>query len=145
MRQGNAIKGSKHSEKCRQRIETEMRRENDHRVKRAEDAHTAFEARKMQAQEAIDARRAAEATRRGGGENDDDSRPENAETAASSSSGAIGHINSEEARSSTDRAALAPISRAASAPIKKDGSTGSVPVLVVTPTTEHVRQRGQNY
>ncbi len=68
MRQGNAIKGSKHSEKCRQRIETEMRRENDPRVKRAEDAYTYFEAEKMQAQEAINARRATEATRRGGGE-----------------------------------------------------------------------------
>ena len=42
-----------------------MRREGDPRIKRAEDKHTEFEAEKMQAQEAIDARRAAEATRRG--------------------------------------------------------------------------------
>ncbi len=64
-----------------------MRREDDPRVKRAEDAYTAFEAEKMQAQEAIDTRRATEATRRGGGENADTP----PETAASSSSGAIGH------------------------------------------------------
>ena len=63
MRQGEADKGAKHSDKCRQRIETEMRREADPRVKRAEDKHTEFEAEKMQAQEAIDARRATEATR----------------------------------------------------------------------------------
>ena len=75
MRQGNAIKGSKHSERCSQRIEAEMRRENDPRVKRAEDAYTDFEAEKMQAQEAINARRATEATRRGGGEDDDDTPP----------------------------------------------------------------------
>ena len=128
--------GSKHSEKCRQRIETEMRRENDPRVKRAEDAYTDFEAEKMQAQEAIDARRAAEATRRGGGEDDDNTPPENAETAASSSSGAIGHISSEV----TDRAAEAPISRAALAPISKNGSVGSAPSTVVTSTTNPVRQ-----
>ena len=109
MRQGEADKGAKHSEKCRQRIETEMRREADPRVKRAEDKHTELEAEQMQAQEAIDARRTAEATRRGGG-GDDDTPPE---IAASSSSGAIGHINSEV----TGRAASAPISRAASAPI----------------------------
>ena len=44
-----------------------MGREDDPRIKRAEDKHTEFEAEKMQAQEAIDARRAADATRRGGG------------------------------------------------------------------------------
>ncbi len=120
-----------------------MRREDDPRVKRAEDAHRDFEAQKMQAQEAIDARRAAEATRRGGGENDD-TPPEHAETAASSSSGAIGHINSEV----TDRAARAPRSRAALTPTRKNGSAGSAPAgsagsapaPVVTFTTEHVRQ-----
>ena len=88
----------------------------------------------MQAQEAIDARQTAEAARRGGGE--DDPPPENENdvmrgTAASSSSGAIGHINSEEAESSTGRAALAPRSRAASAPIKENGSAGSAPAPVV--------------
>ena len=48
-----------------------MRREADPRVKRAEDKHTEYEAEKMQAQEAIDARRAADTTRRGGGEDAD--------------------------------------------------------------------------
>ena len=71
MRKGETIRGSKHSEKCRQRIETEMRREDDPRVKRAEDAYTEFEAEKMRAQEAIYTRRATEAARRGGGENAD--------------------------------------------------------------------------
>ncbi len=97
----------------------------------------------MQAQEAIDARRAIEATRRGGGEHAY-TRPEHAETATSSSSGAIGHIDSEV----TDRAAQAPSSRAALAPISKNssagsapaGSVGSAPSPVVTATTEHVRQ-----
>ena len=67
MRQGEPDKGAKHPEQCRKRIESEMRREDDPRIKRAEDKHTEFEAEKMQAQEAIDARRAAEATGRGGG------------------------------------------------------------------------------
>ena len=31
MRQGEAVNGAKHSEKCRQRIETEMRKEGDPR------------------------------------------------------------------------------------------------------------------
>ena len=71
MRQGEPDTGAKHFEKCRKRIESEMRREADPRVKRAEDKHTDYEAEKMQAQEAIDARRAAEATRRGGGQDAD--------------------------------------------------------------------------
>ena len=88
----------------------------------------------MRAQEAIDARRAAEATRRGGGE-DADTFPK---PASSSSSGEVGHTNREE--SSTGRAALAPISRATLTPIKENGSSGSAPVPVVAFTTEHVRQ-----
>ena len=85
----------------------------------------------MRAQEAIDARRAAEAARRGGvNENDTP-----LETGASSSSDAIGHISNEQRKETACRAALAPISRAALGPIKKKGSTGSAPVSVVTPTT----------
>jgi hypothetical protein len=42
MRSGEAEVGTKHSEKCRQRLETEMRRESDPRIKRAEDKHTEF-------------------------------------------------------------------------------------------------------
>ena len=69
------------------------------------------------------------------------------EIAASSPSGAIGHINSEV----NDRAAQAPTSRATLAPIREDGSAGSAPAgsvgsapsPVVTPTTEHVR-KGDN-
>ena len=71
MRSGKADDGTKHSEKCRKRIETEMRRESDPRIKRAGDKHTEFEVEKMRAQEAIDARRSAEATRQGGGEDAD--------------------------------------------------------------------------
>ena len=44
MRLGKADAGTTYSEKCRQRIETEMRRESDPRIKRAEDKHTEFEA-----------------------------------------------------------------------------------------------------
>ena len=74
------------------------------------------------------------------------------EIAASSPSGAIGHINSEvtdrAAPAPTSRAAQAPTSRAESTPIRKDGSAGSAPAgsvgsapsPVVTHTTEHVRQ-----
>ena len=84
-----------------------MRRESDPIIKRAEDKHTEFEAEKMRAQEAIDARRTTEAVRRGGGD-DADTPPEKdvmrgaardspeLRTAASSSSGAIGHITTEE-------------------------------------------------
>ena len=155
MRSGKAEVGTKHSEKCRQRLETEMRRESDPIIKRAEDKHTEFEAENMSAQEAIDARRAAEAARRGGAY-EIDTLPENG---ASSSSGVIGHMNNEERKETTCRAALAPISRAASAPIKKNGSTGSAPVSVVAPTTgstgsapapvvapttKHVRQGDKN-
>ena len=60
-----AKKGTKHNEKCRIRVETEMRREPDPRIKAAVDKHTEFEAEKMRTQEAIDARRATEAARRG--------------------------------------------------------------------------------
>ena len=77
----------------------------------------------MQTQEAIDARRAAEATRRGGGD-DAETLPK---PSASSSSGAIGHINNEEGR-------------AALAPIKENGSAGSAPVPVVAFTIKHVRR-----
>ncbi len=108
-----------------------MRRESDPRIKRAEDKHTEFEAERMSAQEAINARRAAEASRRGGA-NETDTPPE---TGASSSSGAIGHIHNEGRKEPTCRAALAPISRAALAPIKEKGSTVSAPVSVVTSTT----------
>ena len=94
IRSGKADGGTKHSEKCRQRLETEMRRENDPRIKRAEDKHTELEADKMRAQEAIDARRAAKAAHRGGGGEADgeesrapDSPPETAGAPASSSSG----------------------------------------------------------
>ena len=83
------------------RLEPEMRRESDPRIKRAEDKHIEFEADKMSAQEAIDARRAAEAARRGGA-NEIDTPPE---AGASSSSGAIGHIHNEERKEPTCRAA----------------------------------------
>ena len=122
MRSGKGEVGTKHSEKCRNRLENEMRRESDPRIKRAEDKHIEFEAERMSAQEAINARRAAEASRRGGA-NEEDTPPE---TGTSSSSGAIGHISGEH---KACRAALAPISRAALAPIKKKGSTGSPPVF----------------
>ena len=56
MRNGQGEKGTKHNEKCRKRLENEMRRESDPRIKAAEDKHTEFEAEKIQAQEAIDAR-----------------------------------------------------------------------------------------
>ena len=116
-----------------------MRREDDPRVKRAEDAYTEFEAEKMQAQEAIDTRRATEAARRGGGESADTP----PEIAASSPSSGIGHIYSEV----IDRAAQAPTSRAAFAPKGKDGSADSASAgsvdsastMVVTPTID-VRQ-----
>ena len=41
MRNGQAEDGSKHSDKCRRRIENEMRREEDPRTKQSEDKHTA--------------------------------------------------------------------------------------------------------
>ena len=77
MRPATAADGTTPSAKCRQRLETEMRRESDPIIKRAEDKHTELEAEQMCAQEAIDARRAAEATRRGGGNEADreDPRP----------------------------------------------------------------------
>ena len=72
MRAGKAEDGSKHSEACRRRIEAEMRRENDPRIKRAEDKHTHFEEEILRAKEAIDkkAKKAAR-SRRGGAEADD--------------------------------------------------------------------------
>ena len=54
MRAGKAEDGSKHSEACRKRIEAEMRREHDPRIKRAEDKHTHFEEEVLRAKEAID-------------------------------------------------------------------------------------------
>ena len=70
MRNGQGEKGTKHNDNCRRRLENEMRRESDPRIQAAEDKHTEFEAEKIKAQEAIDARQAAEAARRGGGEDD---------------------------------------------------------------------------
>ena len=72
MRAGKAEDGSKHSEACRKRIEAEMRREHDPRIKRAEDKHTHFEEEVLRAKEAIDkkAKKAAR-SRRGGAEADD--------------------------------------------------------------------------
>ena len=90
MRAGKADDGTKHSEKCRQRLETEMRRENDPMIETSEDKNTEFGADKMRAQEAIDARRAAKAARRGGGEGAGEGSPpehEDVGAPASSSSG----------------------------------------------------------
>ena len=72
MRSGKGAEdGSTHSEKCRQRIETEMRRENDPRVKKAEDKHTEYQEEVMRAKAALDTKtRTAGATRRGGAEGD---------------------------------------------------------------------------
>ena len=49
VRSGKANDGSKHSEKCRIRIEAEMRREADPRVERAESKHTGFQEEVMRA------------------------------------------------------------------------------------------------
>ena len=46
LRSGTAEVGTKHSEQFRKRLENEMRRESDPRIKRAEDKHTEFEAEK---------------------------------------------------------------------------------------------------
>ena len=66
MRAGKAEDGYKHSEACRKRIETEMRREHDPRTKRAEDKHIHFEEEVLRAKEAIDkkAKQAARSRRR---------------------------------------------------------------------------------
>ena len=82
MRNGQAEDGSKHNEKCRRRIENEMRREGDPRVKQAEDKHTAFQEEMLKAKEAIDRRtRNAARSRRGGDEhNEPNEKPENQDT-----------------------------------------------------------------
>ena len=71
MRSGHAEDGSKHSEQCRKRIESEMRREEDPRIKRAEDKHTHFQEEVMQAKKAIDKRAAKAARTRRGGDGED--------------------------------------------------------------------------
>ena len=71
MRSGHAEDGSKHSEQCRERIEGEMRREEDPRIKRAEDKHTHFQEEVMQAKTATDKRAAKAARTRRGGDGED--------------------------------------------------------------------------
>ena len=70
LRAGRAEDVSKHSEQCRKRIDTEMRRENGPRVQRAEDKHTHFQEYIMKAQEALDKRAAKARLRRGGADAD---------------------------------------------------------------------------
>ena len=72
MRSGKGEDGSKHSEKCRKRLEGEMRRGNDPRIKRAEDKYTVFEEEVMRAQESVDRTRSKDAARRGGGKEGDE-------------------------------------------------------------------------
>jgi hypothetical protein len=68
MRTGKGEDGAKHSEKCRTRLEGEMRREHDPRIKRSEDTYTEYEEEVLRAQESIDRTRSADVARRGGGE-----------------------------------------------------------------------------
>ena len=67
MRSGRADDGTKHSEKCRKRIENEMRRVDDPRIKQSEDRYTAYEEEIMRARNALHAKaQAAVHGRRGG-------------------------------------------------------------------------------
>ena len=68
MRTGKGEDGANHSEKCRKRLEGEMRRDNDPRIKRSEDTYTEYEEEVLRAQESIDRTRSPDAARRGGGE-----------------------------------------------------------------------------
>ena len=67
MRSGRADDGTKHNEKCRKRIENEMRKVNDPRIKQSEDRYTAYEEDIMRAKDALHAKaQAAVHGRRGG-------------------------------------------------------------------------------
>ena len=67
MRSGRADDGTKHNEKCRKRIENEMRTDNGPRIKQSEDRYTAYEEDIMRAKDAFHAKaQAAVHGRRGG-------------------------------------------------------------------------------
>ena len=67
IRAGQGEDGAKHSEKCRQRLDGEMRRDNDPRINRSEDKYADLEEELLRAQESMNKKRSAEVARRGGG------------------------------------------------------------------------------